>query len=56
MRVIENYESIIADPIRMATISSPLESKALFKIRCRALRKQYGIPKTTPPRNKRNRP
>ena len=50
-RVIESYESIMADPFRMATISSPLESMALFKLRCRALRKQYGIRKEQKKRN-----
>ena len=33
--MIESYESIMADPIRMMKLSNPEESRALFKIRCR---------------------
>ena len=45
MKVIEIYEALAADPLRMAKISSPLESAKLFRIRARTLRKQYGIKK-----------
>ena len=45
LAVIENYEAILNDPLRMAAISSPLESKALFKLRIKTLRAQYGIRK-----------
>ena len=45
MKVIDCYESIMADPIRMEAISEPKVSMALFRIRCRALQKQWGIRK-----------
>jgi len=45
LAVIENYEAILNDPLRMATISEPRVSRAFFKARIKALRAQYGIRK-----------
>ena len=45
LRVIESYKSILADPIRMMTMTEPELSRKLFKIRIKAIRVQYGITK-----------
>ena len=43
LRVVESYESILADPLRMMVISEPEVSRKLFKIRIKAISAQYGI-------------